>query len=51
MVVNPVSKFVLITMFIQKLLDGLVRDHLFRGELKKIADGIYAAEQEDFSVR
>ena len=31
MVVNPVSEFVLITIFIQGLSDGPVRDHLFRG--------------------
>ncbi|CAI5709403.1 unnamed protein product [Hyaloperonospora brassicae] len=31
MVVNPVSEFVLITIFIQGPSDGPVRDHLFRG--------------------
>ena len=51
MVVNPVSEFVLITIFIQGLLDGPVTDHLFRGELKTLSEAIYAAEQEDFSVR
>ena len=48
---NPVSKFVKITTFIQGLADGPVRDHLFRGELKTLSKAIYAAEQEDFSVR
>ena len=51
MVVNPVSEFVLITIFIQGLADGPVRDHLFRGELKTLSEAIYAAEEEDFSVR
>ena len=51
MVVNPVSEFVLITIFIQGLSDGPVRDYLFRGELKTLSEAIYAAEQEDFSVR
>ena len=48
MVVNPVS--VLITIFIQGLSDGPVRDHMFRGELKTLSEAIYAADQEDFSV-
>ena len=51
MVVNPVSEFVLITIFFQGLADGPVRDHLFRGELKTLSEAIYAAEQEEFSVR
>ena len=44
MVVNPVSEFVLITIFIQGLLDGPVTDHLFRGELKTLSEEIYNAE-------
>lgn len=51
MVMNPVSEFVLITIFIQGLSDGPVRDHLFRGEIKTLSEAIFAAEQEDFSVR
>ena len=45
------SEFVLITIFIQGVSDGLVRDHLFLGLLKTLSEAIYAAEQEDFSVR
>ena len=51
MVVNPVSEFVLSTIFIQGLSYGPVRDHLFRGELKTLSEAIFAAEQEDYSVR
>ena len=40
-----------ITIFIEGLADGPVGDHLFRGELKTLSEAIYAAEQEDFSVR
>ena len=35
----------------QGLADGPVRDYLFRGELKTLSEAIYAAEQEDFSLR
>ena len=41
----------LITIFIQGLFDGPVRNHLFCGEIKTLSEAIYAAEQEDFSVR
>ena len=51
MVVNPVSEFVLITILIQGLSNGPVRDYLFRGDLKTLSEAIYAAEQKDFSVR
>ena len=51
MVVNPAREFVLIKIFIQGLTDGPVRDHLFCGELTTPSEEIYAAEQEDFSVR
>ena len=51
MVVNPVSEFVLVTIFIQGISDGPVRDHLFRGKLKSLSEAIYAAKQEDLSVR
>ena len=45
------TETVLITIFIQGLADGPVRDHLFRGEVKTLSAAIYAVEQEDFSVR
>ena len=51
MAVNPVSKFVKITIFIQELSDGPVREQPFRGELKTLPEAIYATEQEEFSVR
>ena len=43
MVANPVSEFVLITIFIQGLEDGPIRDHLFREELKTFSEAMYAA--------
>ena len=43
MVAKPVSEFVLITIFIEGLSDGPVRDHLFCGELKLLLEAIYAA--------
>ena len=43
MVVNYVSEFVKITIFIQGLADGPVRNHLFRGELKTVSEAIYTA--------
>ena len=49
MVVNPVSEFVLITIFLQGLIDGPVRNHLFRIELKWLEEAITTAVQEDFS--
>ena len=51
MVANPVSEFVLITIFLQGLMDGPVRNHLFRIELKSLEEAITTAVQEDFSVR
>ena len=51
MVVNPVIKFVKITIFIQGLADGPLRKHRFRGELKTLYEAIYAEKQGDFSVR
>ena len=51
MVVNYVSEFVKITIFIQGLTDGPVRNHLFRGERNTVSEAIYTAEQEDFIVR
>ena len=50
MVANPVSEFVLITIFLQGLIDGPVRNHLFRIELKSLEEAITIAVQEDFSV-
>ena len=43
MVANLVSEFVLITISIQGLEDGPVRDHLFRKELKPLSEAIYDA--------
>ena len=51
MVANPVSEFVLITIFLQGLIDGTVRNHLFRIELTLLEEAITTAVQEDFSVR
>ena len=51
MVGNPGNEFLLITIVIQGLSDGPVRDHLFREELKTLSEAIFAAEQEDYSVR
>ena len=48
MVANPVSEFVLITIFLQGLIDGPVRNHLFRIELKSLEEAITTA---DFSVK
>ena len=50
MVANPVSELVLITIFLQGLIDGPVRNHLYRIELKSLEQSITAV-QEDFSVR
>ena len=49
--VNPVSEFVKITLLNQAFADGPVWDHLFHGELKTFLEAIYAAQQEDFSLR
>ena len=51
MVANPVSEFVVITIFLQGLIDGPVRKHLFRIELKSLEEAITTAVQEYFSVR
>ena len=51
MVVNSVSEFVLITIFLQGLIDGPMRNHLFRIELKSLEEVITTVVQEDFSVR
>ena len=51
MVANPVSEFVLITIFLQSLIHGPVRNYLFRIELKMLEEAITTAVQEDFSVR
>ena len=51
MVANPVSEFVLITIFLQGLIDSPVRNHRFRIELKSLEEAITTAVQEDFSVR
>ena len=51
MVANPVSEFVLIMIFLQSRIDGPVRNHLFRIELKSLEEAITTAVQEEFSVR
>ena len=50
-VANPVNEFVLITIFLQGLIDGPVKNHLFRIELKSLEEAITTALQDDFSVR
>ena len=44
-------EFVLITIFLQGLIDGPVRNHLFRIELKSLEEAITTVVQEDFSLR
>ena len=44
-------EFVLITIFLQGLIDGPVRNHLFRIELKPLEEAITTVVQEDFSLR
>ena len=51
MVANPMPEFALITIFLQGLSDGPVRNHLFRVELSSLEEAIATAVQEDFSVR
>ena len=51
MLSNPVSEFVLSTIFLQGLIDGPVRNHLFRIEFKLLEEAITTAVQEGFSVR
>ena len=51
MVANPVSEFVLITIFLQGLIDGPVRNHSFCIELKSLEEAITTTVQESFSVR
>ena len=50
MVAHPVSEFVLITILLQGLTNGPVRNPLFRIELKSLEEAITTAVQEDFSV-
>ena len=47
-VANPVSEFVLITIFTQGILKCPVRDHLFRGKPQTLSKAIYAADQGAF---
>ena len=49
-VANSVHEHTLITVFMQGLVDGPVRNHLFRLELDTLEQAISAAEQEDFSM-
>ena len=51
MVANAISEFVLITIFLQGLIDGPVRNHVFCIKLKSLEESITTAVQEDFSVR
>ena len=48
---NPVREHTLITVFMQGLAEGPVRNHPFRLELNTLQDAISSAEQEDFSMR
>ena len=48
---NPVSEFVLITIFLRGFTDGPVRNHLFRIELNSLEEAITIVVQEDFTVR
>ena len=48
---NPVHEHTLITVFMQGLADGPVRNHLFHLELDTLEQAISAAEEEDFSMR
>ena len=45
---NPVHEHTLVTVFMQGLADGSVRNHLFRLELDTLEQAISAAEQDDF---
>ena len=48
---NPIHEHTLITMFMQGIVDGPVKTHLFRLELDILEEAISVAEQEDFSLR
>ena len=48
-IANPVHEHTLITVFVQGLVDGPVRNHLFRLELDTLEQAISAAEQEDLA--
>ena len=50
-VANPVHEHTLITVFMQDLVDGPARNHLFRLDLDTLEQAISAAKQEDFSMR
>ena len=50
-VANPVHEHTLITVFMQRLADGPVRNHLFRLELDTLEQAISVSEQGDFSMR
>uniref|UniRef100_A0AAV1V3R3 Retrotransposon gag domain-containing protein n=1 Tax=Peronospora matthiolae TaxID=2874970 RepID=A0AAV1V3R3_9STRA len=48
---NPVDEHTLVSVFMQGLVDGPVKTHLFRLELGSLERAIFIAEQEDFSLR
>ena len=48
-IANPVHEHTLITVFMQGLVDGSVRNHLFILELDKLEQSISDAEQEDLA--
>ena len=49
-IANPVHEHTLMAVFMQGLVDGPVRNHLFCLELDTLEQEISAAEQEDFSM-
>ena len=51
MVANLIPDFVLITVFLQGLADGLMRIHMLHIELKSLEEAITTAVQEIFNVR
>ena len=50
-IANPVHEHTLITVFMQGLVNGPIRNHLFRLELDTLEQAISTAKQEDFSMR
>uniref|UniRef100_A0AAV1ULD5 Retrotransposon gag domain-containing protein n=1 Tax=Peronospora matthiolae TaxID=2874970 RepID=A0AAV1ULD5_9STRA len=48
---NPVDEHTLVSVFMQGLADGPVKNHLFRLELDSLERAISIAEQENFSLR
>ena len=50
-VLSPIDEHTQVTVFIKRLTDGPVKNHLFRLELESLDQAISAAEQEDFSLQ